>query len=117
MNGSKWEIKRSSESHLYRLIECPPGYVISRDEMFPDQDRCVQCTAGFYSLVVAKSTDDACQPCPIGGNCTGGDIVLSIDGYWRRNVGLDDVILYSAEIYKCPVGSRSALYCETFSFP
>ena len=107
MNGSKWAVNSSSGNHLYRLIECPSGYVISRDESFPDQDRCVQCTTGFYSLVVAKSTDVACQPCPIGGSCTGGDTVLSIDGYWRREMSQDEINIASAHIFKCPVGIRS----------
>ncbi len=109
VNGSKWEVNRSESSgtHLYRLIECPPGYIISRDEMFPDQDRCVQCSAGSYSIVVAKSTDVACKPCPIGGNCTGGDVVMSIAGYWRRVDGLENINMSSAQIYMCPIGILS----------
>ena len=104
VNGSKWAVNKSTGNNLYRLIECPAGYVISQDESFPDQDRCVQCQAGTYSLIVAKSTDAACLPCPIGGNCTGGNIVQSTDGFWRRDMGRDNYSIATAQVFKCPVG-------------
>jgi hypothetical protein len=102
---SKWGVNVSNGNHLYRLIECPAGYVISRDESFPDQDRYVQCQPGTYSLVVAKSTNVPCLACPVGGNCTGGNTVLSIDGFWRRDINRENVSKAAAEIFKCPIGA------------
>jgi hypothetical protein len=106
VNGSQWDVNQSSGNHLYRLVKCPAGYIISRDDKFPDQDRCVQCQVGTYSLIVATSTAVACQPCPVGGTCPGGDVVLSIDGYWRR---LNGTSFATAEIFKCPVGKFAIL--------
>lgn len=106
VNGSKWGVEKPSDGiHLYRLIGCPPGYVISRDDLFPDQDRCVQCSTGTYSLIFAESTAVKCQACPVGGICSGGDIVQSTDGFWRRDVEVLTVVAVSAEIYKCPIGN------------
>ena len=106
VSGSRWTVENSIEGHLFRLSTCPPGFTISRDDAFPDQDRCVLCLPGTYSLVVATSTSITCLPCPVGGNCSfGGDVVLSLPGYWRR----DATVFISnasipAEIYRCPPG-------------
>ena len=34
---------------LYRLQECPAGYILVRDERFPANDECIQCPPGKYS--------------------------------------------------------------------
>jgi hypothetical protein len=108
VNESKWEVNQSSGNDVYRLVECPPGYVISRDEKFPDQDRCILCAAGTYSLIAAVSTAVACRPCPVGGDCIGGDVVLAKEGFWRRDIDLEEK-LPAAQIYKCPIGSLCTL--------
>ncbi len=113
MNGSEWEVTESSGNDVYRLIECPSGYVIKREEDFPDQDHCIQCAEGTYSIILAKSTAVACHPCPVGGICTGGDSVLAIEGFWMQDVGMENRSMTTAQIYKCSLGIGSAL---NFSF-
>ncbi len=70
-----------------RVYECPAGYTLSRDDVYPDQDRCIVCTNGFYSLTPATSNQTVCKPCPIGGDCPGGNIVNAKEGFWRRMMG------------------------------
>jgi hypothetical protein len=109
VNDSKWEVNQLSGNDVYRLVECPLGYVIKREEEFLDQDRCIQCSEGSYSIIVAKSTAVACQPCPVGGECIGGDSVLAMEGFWRQDVGLENRSITTARIYKCSVGIEFAL--------
>ena len=76
---------------------------MSKLESFPDQDRCVECQIGTYSLIEATDTNISCNPCPIGGYCAGGSSVEAVNGYWRRE---DNI---SATIFKCSPGKSLIL--------
>lgn len=67
---SVWE---NTSSGLYRLIRCPPGYVLVRDETMPVMDRCVPCPPYFYSVdeaifgkkmwaLTGEDTASSCNP-------------------------------------------------------
>ncbi len=92
--------------HRFRLIECPPGYTISRDDSFPDQDRCLICPSGMYSIIVANSTLISCLQCPVGARCTGGGFVEAIDGFWRRDGA------QAVEVFRCDPGKNLLLKIE-----
>jgi hypothetical protein len=99
INESKWSVEFfGTGSHRFRLIECPAGYTISRDDSFPDQDRCLICPSGMYSIIVANSTSISCRQCPLGARCTGGNFVEAITGFWRRDV------VQSVEVFRCAPG-------------
>ncbi len=91
-----------------RVYECPAGYTLSRDDLFPDQDRCTMCLNNFYSLIPAISNKTVCKPCPIGSECPGGNVVIAKEGFWRRvyvqeqheNSTISDV----AHVFRCPPG-------------
>jgi hypothetical protein len=99
VNGSTWSAELfGMRDHIFRLVECPAGFIISRDDSFPDQDRCVQCPSGMYSIVVANSTSISCRPCPLGAKCPGGSTVEASYGFWRRD-GAQVV-----EVFRCAPG-------------
>jgi hypothetical protein len=101
VNESKWSVESIKVGgHFFRLIECPIGYTISKDDSFPDQDRCVQCPSGMYSIVVANSTSISCHLCPLGAQCPGGSIVEAQKGFWRREGGQAQTV----EVFRCPPG-------------
>ncbi len=109
MNGSVWSIEGSIEDgHLYRLSSCPPGYVMSMDYSFPDQDRCVECEAGKYSLVEATNISISCRPCPIGASCPGGSTVDAVEGYWKQDYSksVESTHLAVARVFKCAPGTH-----------
>jgi len=58
-------VVRNGQSQL-NLDSCPPGHVFTTNN-----DGCVVCGAGFYSLGVGKA-GISCLTCPAGGNCLAG---------------------------------------------
>ena len=110
MNESEWSIDFSLDNgHMYRLISCPPGYMMGMDYSFPDQDRCIECEPGKYSLVVATNASSLCLACPIGGSCPGGSTVIAVDGYWKkdysRSFQVESTNLAVARIFRCAPGT------------
>jgi hypothetical protein len=113
VNDSKWRAEYINGEHKMRILQCPPGYVLGREDKFPDQDRCTECPITFYSLVVATSNSTVCKPCPIGADCPGGNFVISKEGYWKKSNNMLRLIPDSADIpadlqvaavFKCPPG-------------
>jgi len=87
-----------SISQRMRVIRCPPGYILVRDETVPDLDQCSICPSGKYSAVPAllgnvnKSTvsvndvNEKCSRCPSGAECPGGNQVIPRPGYYRSQL-------------------------------
>jgi hypothetical protein len=63
---------------------CLPGEVTQNN-------KCVQCLRGTYSLSPVKT---ACDRCPERASCPGGAEVVVDQGFWRRSTN-------STEIYQC----------------
>ena len=80
---------------------------MSMDDSFPDQDRCIECESGKYSLVEATNISVVCRACPIGGSCPGGSTVDSIAGYWKQEYSesLEIAHLGVARVFKCAPGT------------
>ena len=50
-NGSVWEVITDDGGiSMRRLLECPPGYELKRDEAYPINDNCLACESGYYRL-------------------------------------------------------------------
>jgi len=82
---SEWEIIWSGPRGLdavKRVVSCPPGYYMLREEKYPLEDECVRCEASTYLL--DKSNFSACLNCPVGATCAGGDDVTALQGFWRQ---------------------------------
>ena len=95
-----WQRNTSGE---YRLIACPPGFTLQRSELSVTSDQCVECPAGSYSLVEVTSPEAQCKPCPIGGNCPGGSVVLAVPGFWQVTNSRRGSSGTTA-IFQCPLG-------------
>lgn len=53
-----------------------------RGEVTPSPDACQRCQQGFYSF---DGQQAVCKPCPMNANCTGGDVILPLSGFWRSS--------------------------------
>ncbi len=67
--GAKWEIVDTPDGRRRRVVECPAGYIIVRNEGVPgtttpyyEGDECVRCEVNTYSLDVAKYYPDEGKP-------------------------------------------------------
>ncbi len=91
---------------ILRLSMCPPGYMLFKDDVYPDLDECQKCSSEKYSLLPTKtpvnSGNVTCRLCPFGADCPGGMEVTAKSGYWR-DYGLVNTSL--AAIYVCPHGA------------
>jgi hypothetical protein len=61
---------------------------MTRDQLFPDQDDCVQCTKDYYLLKPVRWQGPGinlpkCIACPTGATCPGVNIVEAKEGFWR----------------------------------
>jgi hypothetical protein len=84
--GSEWEQQAASNGGIqHRIVKCPPGYALEREEPYPNADNCLACEPTFYRLEPAyvNSSLPHCIPCNAKAVCRGADIVESIEGYWR----------------------------------
>jgi hypothetical protein len=56
-----------------RVHECPAGYTMTRNDLFPLDDNCVQCGADEYLLspITLQNKSVSCAQCPLGGYCPG----------------------------------------------
>jgi hypothetical protein len=83
--GSDWEIVYSGSRKLNmvkRIVSCPPGYYMERDNRYPLEDRCLRCDANTYLL--DQNNFSACLNCPVGATCAGLDDVTALEGFWRQ---------------------------------
>jgi DNA-binding beta-propeller fold protein YncE len=102
----------STMKSVLRISQCPPGYMVFKDDVYPDLDECRKCISGKYSLLPTTQSvnsvgggSESCRLCPFGAECPGGDEVQSKVGFWR-DFGLVNSSL--AVIYTCPPGA-----CDT----
>ena len=94
IEGSEWRL----EGDHMRVVRCPPGYVILRDEGDRSEiDQCLECPPRYYSsewaeysddgaLVVRKeveATNGRCLPCPEGSICDGGAHIVPKKNWWK----------------------------------
>lgn len=113
IDGSLWRVETGfNGGNIRRVYQCPSGYTMSRNELYPTDDTCVQCGIGEYLLspIIIENKSIACLKCPIGGICpgqffpssemqtvlkspetnfdliliTGGAVVTAQAEYWRR---------------------------------
>lgn len=85
-NGSVWEEVASSNGGIQkRIVECPPGYSLEREEAYPNADNCLACAPTTYRLepTFINSTKPHCIACDPKATCRGSDVVESLEGYWR----------------------------------
>jgi hypothetical protein len=83
--GSEWQIVYSGSRKLdmvKRIVSCPPGYYMERDNRYPLEDRCLRCDANTYLL--DQNNFSACLNCPVGATCAGLDDVTTLEGFWRQ---------------------------------
>jgi DNA-binding beta-propeller fold protein YncE len=96
----------SVKKAVLRLSVCPPGFMLFKDDLYPDLDECQKCSSGKYSLLPTKysinSGNASCLSCPFGAECPGGNEVSAKIGFWR-DFGLVNSRL--ASIYACPPGA------------
>jgi hypothetical protein len=94
--GSVWEEVRASNGGIQkRLVQCPAGYELNRDEALATGDECKACSKGSYRLIPSTLADlrssqmnlsaQQCKSCDIRATCQGLDNVEAIPGYWRLN--------------------------------
>jgi hypothetical protein len=88
--GSVWEEVQVSSGDtvelVKRIVECPAGYALEREEESPSVDNCLKCESGTYRLDPTDLTSvrrDECIPCHSKATCWGGDRVEAVKGYWR----------------------------------
>ena len=87
--GSVWEEVRASNGGLQkRLVECPAGYALAREEALAIGDTCTACDPGTFRLIPStladlNSSDDQCFVCDPKATCRGSDVVEADEGYWR----------------------------------
>ena len=100
-----WKRDQTGE---YRVIECPAGYTLTTSNVSATLDACIICPAGSYLLEPVTSPSVKCNPCPIGADCTGGNVLTALPGYWqspmsnsRRGVNTQSS---EAQIFQCTVG-------------
>ena len=83
--GSVWEIElkgSNGRNQVKRLVTCPPGWAMSRDNRYPLEDQCLKCEAGTYLL--DQSNFSNCLSCAVGAMCSGGSAVAANAGFWRE---------------------------------
>jgi hypothetical protein len=94
--GSVWEEVRASNGGIQkRLVQCPAGYELNREEALATGDQCKACSKGSYRLIPSTLADlrasqmnlsaQQCKSCDIRATCQGLDNVEAIPGYWRLN--------------------------------
>jgi hypothetical protein len=103
-DGSKWDrvveesslVEEGSTTRL-RVSQCGAGHVLVRGKS-PDQDACVPCPTGTFSLEAASFSEsrmtsgsaailvkdfELCATCPTGADCFGGQQATPKPGFWR----------------------------------
>ncbi len=78
-NLSIWRTESTAYGHTIRLFQCPSGYRMVRDDLYPEQDNCVPCGVNEYLLtpITISNMSITCSKCPVGAYCPG--ILLQIN--------------------------------------
>jgi hypothetical protein len=86
--GSVWEEVRASNGGIQkRLLQCPAGYALAREEAVALGDACIACDPGTYRLIPSTLADlesnssAQCTICDPRATCKGLDIVEVHEGY------------------------------------
>lgn len=90
--GSQWVTEGSG----FRLVGCPAGSILVRNDAFAVADECVECPFGKYSIVPpvfpdilvvqsASVASEECVLCDKGLQCDGGSKFKARRGYWLAN--------------------------------
>ena len=107
---------------VYRIVSCPPGYVLIRDEQAPVLDRCILCAADTYSVEEAvfgerlwgrsiENFRQFCHPCPRSkAKCGGGSDIRPLPGYWSPLIERDLGSKNRREVAKTAGGRTIDLY-------
>lgn len=83
MSGSN--IHHPTPSVYWQRTDCELG------EVMPGRI-CEKCPSNMYSL---NMSNRVCDICPSHAVCTGGDVVLPMEGFWHSSK-------YSTQMHKCP---------------
>ena len=56
-----------------RVHQCPAGYTMTRNDLYPADDNCVECGVDEYLLspITIENKSIVCLKCPVGGFCPG----------------------------------------------
>lgn len=135
VTGAEWVLTQEANYLRNRVAKCPSGHILARGND-PDNDQCIVCPLGKYSvaeaifpsiLTTANSVGatDMCIPCPQNADCKGRNLIEPEAGYWihedeRAFVnetaapapgGPRNVTVYRCGLNACKGGNRSE--CET----
>jgi hypothetical protein len=104
--GSEWEETRAEDGGLQkRILSCPPGYELHRDDKVPELDDCKRCENGFYLLETSfwtgpNSVLPKCRSCNSArASCSGEDNIEALNGFWRMQFGYVDDHEYLADSF------------------
>ena len=110
--GSVWENQIAPDGGLQkRLVLCPAGYLLWREESNADLDECRRCELSTYLLNPVSWTGSnitqtsACNECEEGSVCGGGNSVVAKSGYWRMILHVVDEFEYLPEALCTEVGA------------
>ena len=78
-------LNAQSKSVFWLRKQCEVGEVLQHGY-------CQSCIPSTYSF---DPSHHSCEICPINANCTGGDSLLPLTGYWHSSQ-------YSTQIHRCP---------------
>ncbi len=56
-----------------RVHQCPAGFTMIRNDLYPTDDNCVECGVDEYLLspITIENKSIVCVKCPVGGICPG----------------------------------------------
>ncbi len=81
----------STSTQNVRVPLCSSG-----ESMPLDSISCFKCRGGTVAFSMPDSTPpDACLPCPAGGRCSGGPVLVPASLYWHSSPR-------STALHKCP---------------
>jgi hypothetical protein len=126
--GSVWEEVRANNGGIQkRLVQCPAGYALAREEAIAINDACSSCPEGKYRLLPSTLADlrasqtnlsnPQCISCDKRATCRGSDNIEAIPGYWRLSLRpwatdeMDDAFEYLLDV-ACNVSGEICLFPE-----
>lgn len=77
-----WSWNVPEANIILEIRGCGRGVVI------PSPNTCQRCLQGYYSLDAQQAV---CNVCPMNANCTGGDAILPLPGFWRSSANSTQV--------------------------
>jgi hypothetical protein len=69
-----WKVETSlNGGNLMRVHQCPAGFTMIRNDLYPTDDNCVECGVDEYLLspITIENKSIVCVKCPVGGICPG----------------------------------------------